>query len=163
MKSLSATWTDSKVLNVEYINLSDPKDDEVQIKVGSAGICGSDLHYIRGDKPVTVGSIPGHEIGGFVSAVGKNVKHLKEGDLVGIEPVVRCGVCRFCITGAYQVCGARDVAADYRDGGGTRYRRFKDHEKLRYRHSREYVCRSGGGDWQSQLLQMKLREHTILQ
>ena len=44
MKSLSATWTDSKILNVEYINLSDPQDDEVQIKVGSAGICGSDLH-----------------------------------------------------------------------------------------------------------------------
>ena len=76
MKSLSATWTDSKVLNVEYINLSDPKDDEVQIKVGSAGICGSDLHYIRGDKPVTVGSIPGHEIGGFVSAVGKKERFI---------------------------------------------------------------------------------------
>ena len=47
------------------------------------------------------------------------------------------------------MCGARDVAADYRDGVGTRYRRFHDHEKRRYRHSREYVCRSGGGDWQS--------------
>ena len=34
MKSLSETWTDSKILNVEYINLSDPQDDEVQIKLG---------------------------------------------------------------------------------------------------------------------------------
>ena len=121
MKSLSATWTDSKVLNVEYINLSDPKDDQVQIKVGSAGICGSDLHYMRGDKPITVGSIPGHEFGGFVSAVGKDIKHLKEGDLVGIEPVVRCGVCRFCITGAYHVCGDRGLVGETYNGGMSEY------------------------------------------
>ena len=119
--SLAATWMESRSLKVEKINIPDPGEDEVQIKVGSSGICGSDLHYIRGDKPVTVGSIPGHEIGGFVNAVGKNVKHLREGDLVGVEPVVRCGICRFCKTGAYQVCGDRGLVGETYNGGMSEY------------------------------------------
>ena len=79
-ESLAARWLESCDLQVENISISDPEPDQVQIKVGSAGICGSDLHYVRRDKAVTIGAIPGHEIGGVISAIGSNVKHVQEGD-----------------------------------------------------------------------------------
>ena len=120
-ESLAASWLESRDLNVEKISIADPQADQVQIQVGSAGICGSDLHYVRGDKPVTIGAVPGHEIGGVVSAVGSDVKHVNEGDVVGIEPVVRCGTCRFCMTGAYQVCGERRLVGESYDGGMSEY------------------------------------------
>ncbi len=120
-ENLAARWLESRDLQVEKISVSDPQPDQVQVRVGSAGICGSDLHYVRGDKPVTLGAVPGHEIGGVVSAVGSNVKHLYEGDMVGIEPVTRCGTCRFCKTGAYQVCRKRGVVGESYDGGMSEY------------------------------------------
>ena len=120
-QSLAARWLESRSLQVERIPISDPEKDQVQIKVGSAGICGSDLHYIRGDKLVTTGSVPGHEIGGVVSAIGHNVNYLCEGDVVGVEPIVRCGSCRYCLTGAYQVCGERGLLGDMYDGGMSEY------------------------------------------
>ena len=46
----------------------------------------------------------GHEPGGTVVEVGKNVKHLKVGDRVALEPGKTCGHCEFCKTGRYNLC-----------------------------------------------------------
>ena len=120
-ESLAARWLESCDLQVENISISDPEPDQVQIKVGSSGICGSDLHYVRRDKAVTIGAIPGHEIGGVISAVGSNVKHVQEGDMVGVEPVVRCGTCRYCLNGSYHVCRDRAIVGEHFDGGMSEY------------------------------------------
>lgn len=72
------------------------------------GICGSDVHYLIrgriGDFIVKDPMIMGHEASGIVAKVGKNVKHLKEGDRVAIEPGVPCRVCQFCKEGKYNLC-----------------------------------------------------------
>lgn len=85
-----------------------PKDNEVLIKLEYVGICGSDMHYYEagriGDYIVEPPFVLGHEPGGTVVAVGKEVTHLKEGDRVALEPGKTCGTCRFCREGQYNLC-----------------------------------------------------------
>lgn len=85
-----------------------PKDDEVLVKLEYVGICGSDMHYYEtgaiGDYVVEPPFVLGHEPGGTVVEVGKNVKHLKVGDRVALEPGKTCGHCEFCREGKYNLC-----------------------------------------------------------
>ena len=84
------------------------EDDEVLVQVEYVGICGSDLHYFEsgriGDFVVKPPFVLGHEAAGTVVETGKNVKHLKKGDRVCMEPGKTCGVCEFCKSGRYNLC-----------------------------------------------------------
>ena len=84
------------------------KEYEVLVKLEYVGICGSDLHYYEtgaiGDYVVEPPFVLGHEPGGTVVEVGKNVKNLKVGDRVALEPGKTCGHCEFCKTGRYNLC-----------------------------------------------------------
>ena len=84
------------------------KEDEVLVKLEYVGICGSDMHYYEmgriGDYIVEPPFVLGHEPGGTVVEVGKNVTHLKPGDRVALEPGKTCGKCRFCREGKYNLC-----------------------------------------------------------
>lgn len=88
--------------------IPNPKDDEVLVKLEYVGICGSDLHYYEtgaiGPYVVEPPFVLGHEPGGVVVEVGKNVKHLKVGDKVALEPGKTCGHCQFCRQGQYNLC-----------------------------------------------------------
>jgi len=85
-----------------------PKDNEVLVKLEYVGICGSDIHYYEtgriGNYIVEPPFVLGHEPGGVVVEVGKDVKHLKVGDRVALEPGKTCGHCRFCREGKYNLC-----------------------------------------------------------
>lgn len=88
--------------------IPEPKDDEVLVKLEYVGICGSDIHYYEsgriGDFIVKPPFVLGHEPGGTVIEVGKNVHHLKVGDRVALEPGKTCGHCEQCRTGKYNLC-----------------------------------------------------------
>ena len=85
-----------------------PKDDEVLVKLEYVGICGSDMHYYEngriGNYIVKPPFVLGHEPGGTVVEVGKNVTHLKVGDRVALEPGKTCGHCEYCRSGKYNLC-----------------------------------------------------------
>lgn len=95
-------------MGFEERDIPQPKDDEVLVKLEYVGICGSDLHYYEsgaiGDYVVKPPFVLGHEPGGTVVEVGKNVTHLKVGDRVALEPGKTCGHCEFCRTGRYNLC-----------------------------------------------------------
>ncbi|MFR8238536.1 MAG: NAD(P)-dependent alcohol dehydrogenase [Dorea sp.] len=95
-------------MGFEERDIPKAKDDEVLVKLEYVGICGSDLHYYEtgaiGDYVVKPPFVLGHEPGGTVVEVGKNVKHLKVGDRVALEPGKTCGHCEFCKTGRYNLC-----------------------------------------------------------
>jgi L-iditol 2-dehydrogenase len=84
------------------------KDNEALIKLEYIGVCGSDLHYYEtgaiGDYVVNPPFVLGHEPGGIVVEIGKNVKNLKIGDRVALEPGKTCGHCEFCKSGKYNLC-----------------------------------------------------------
>ena len=85
-----------------------PQDNEVLVKLEYVGICGSDMHYYEtgriGDYVVEPPFVLGHEPGGVVVEVGKDVTHLKAGDRVALEPGKTCGKCKFCREGQYNLC-----------------------------------------------------------
>ena len=81
---------------------------DVLVKVGSVGICGSDVHYFKtgriGDFVVREPMILGHETSGTVAAVGSAVTSLSLGDRVALEPGIPCRRCEHCKTGRYNLC-----------------------------------------------------------
>ena len=76
----------------------------VLVRVRNCGICGSDLHFYRGDFPMQPGRRLGHEFAGEVAAVGEGVEGLSPGQPVAIEPVEVCRECDLCLTGRWQIC-----------------------------------------------------------
>ena len=99
-----AAWNADQTLSVLDEAERAPSEGEVLVQVVNAGICGSDLHWYRGDFPPQASRTPGHEIGGVVAAVGSGVSGLSEGDVVGVEPLLRCGTCGHCSAGRYNQC-----------------------------------------------------------
>ena len=95
-------------IKMEERDIPKAKDNEVLVKLEYVGICGSDLHYYETGAIVYFVVEPpfvlGHEPGGTVVEVGKDVKHLKVGDRVALEPGKTCGHCEFCKTGRYNLC-----------------------------------------------------------
>ena len=95
-------------MGFEERNIPTAKDDEVSVQLDYVGVCGSDLHYYEtgaiGDYVVETPFVLGHEPGGVVVEVGKNVKRLKIGDKVALEPGKTSGQCEFCKTGRYNLC-----------------------------------------------------------
>lgn len=85
-----------------------PHDSEVLIRVGAAGICGSDLHtYIQGrigDQIVKYPFTLGHECAGTVEMCGPLSGDLAPRDLVAVDPAVSCGECDQCHTGRPHTC-----------------------------------------------------------
>ena len=89
---------------------------DVIVRVRNCGICGSDLHYFHGGWPAPP-VCPGHEISGEVVQVGSEVRRLRCGDRVAIEPLVVCRHCAYCRTGDYQLCTAFRLVGTMLDGG----------------------------------------------
>jgi len=82
--------------------------DDVMIRMGAVGVCGSDIHYYVsgriGNQVVRYPFIVGHECAGTVSAVGSAVRWLTRGDRVAIEPAISCGHCDQCRQGREHTC-----------------------------------------------------------
>lgn len=82
------------------------RPDDVRIDILFCGICHSDVHFVSGDWGAPdYPCVPGHEIVGRVSAVGKEVSKYKIGDMVGVGCMVdSCGHCSSCSEGLEQYC-----------------------------------------------------------
>ncbi|SFG75211.1 zinc-dependent alcohol dehydrogenase [Sporolactobacillus nakayamae] len=84
------------------------KSDEVRIQVKAAGICGSDIHALKGLHPFRIPPVViGHEISGLVAEIGDSVTRVKVGDRVAVEPQIGCGKCSHCLRGEVNQCTNR--------------------------------------------------------
>jgi L-iditol 2-dehydrogenase len=88
--------------------IEDPGPGEVQVRVESVGVCGSDLHaYLEGSVGDTPNSYPmvlGHEPAGTIVKTGTGVTGLTPGDSGALEPALYCYHCEFCLSGRHNVC-----------------------------------------------------------
>ncbi len=85
---------------------------EAVLKVGAAGLCGTDLRiYEKGHHRIPTGTtrILGHELAGEIVSVGEGVASLQPGMRVGVAPNMGCGVCTQCVSGWTNLC--RDYTA----------------------------------------------------
>ena len=95
-------------LRIEDVPCPQPGHDQALVKMGAAGICGSDMHYFRhgqiGKFKIQEPLIPGHEASGVIAALGANVTGLDEGQRVAINPSHPCGECSRCREGRENLC-----------------------------------------------------------
>lgn len=79
---------------------------DVAFKISHAGICHSDIHQVKEEwGPALFPMVPGHEIVGFVSEIGSEVKKFKVGDRIGVGVFIdSCRECEPCKTGLQQYC-----------------------------------------------------------
>jgi NDMA-dependent alcohol dehydrogenase len=94
----------NKPYSIETVELDPPRRGEVLIKVRAAGVCRSDLHFQKGEAPIALPAVLGHEGAGSVEAVGEGVTMVKPGDRVILSFVPNCGHCPSCETGRPYLC-----------------------------------------------------------
>ncbi|TDG00614.1 galactitol-1-phosphate 5-dehydrogenase [Paenibacillus piri] len=115
MKAL--VYEGPRSMNVKELEIPVPRPDEVLIRVERAGICGSELSGYLGHnslrKPPLV---MGHEFSGTIERLGSGVSRFRIGDRVTANPLVSCGRCRDCTTGAAQLCAERRLLGAHRPG-----------------------------------------------
>ena len=105
------------------------KDDEVLIRVGACGVCGSDLSVMKSNADgysafashMKLPVILGHEFSGEVIETGRNVSSVKRGDLVSAEQIRWCGTCRACRSGMFNQCLNLEEAGLSCDGAFAEY------------------------------------------
>jgi alcohol dehydrogenase (NADP+) len=111
----------------------DPTDADVQMEILFCGICHSDLHQARnewsGAMPTVYPCVPGHEIVGRVTKVGKGVKNFKPGDIGAVGCMVDTDrTCPECKAGFEQFCPNMTLTYNFPDKhtGGITYGGYSD-------------------------------------
>lgn len=89
---------------IEDRPVPEPKDDEVLVRIKAASICGTDLHFFRGELATDGPRVLGHDFSGVVEGVGKSVSKFVVGDRVTSEIMRYCGKCYHCRSGNYHLC-----------------------------------------------------------
>ena len=97
-----------KPLVVETVDLDEPKDSEVLVRMVSAGVCYSDYHIMKGEWTMPLPMVLGHEAAGIVEKVGSRVSRVKPGDHVILNFRPNCGTCHHCVVGHPVRCNGVD-------------------------------------------------------
>lgn len=89
-------------------SIAGPGPGEIQVRVKSVGVCGSDLHNFSeggiGDTPSQFPMVLGHEPAGEVIKTGPGVSGWAKGDRAVLEPAIFCYHCEFCLSGRHNLC-----------------------------------------------------------
>lgn len=108
--------------SLEPFTYEQPKlgDHDVRVSITHCGVCHTDIQGIDDYYGVTTFPfVPGHEIVGFISEVGREVSGFKEGDRVGIGWQGRsCNHCEWCLRGDEHLCLDIDIMGTWRPYGG---------------------------------------------
>jgi propanol-preferring alcohol dehydrogenase len=117
-------------LELKEVSAPKPKNDQVLVRVESAGVCHSDLHLWEGgyagpqgvfmkveDRGVRFPLTPGHEIAGSIEEVGDSVIGYQKGDKVLVYPWIGEGLCPACRVGEENLCDTPRTLGVYQDGG----------------------------------------------
>jgi threonine dehydrogenase-like Zn-dependent dehydrogenase len=109
----AAAWTDQGRLAIESRPEPAPGPGETLLRVAATGICGSDLHFFRGEFQAPLGMVPGHEI----AAVVEGGDGPRAGTHVAVNPLLGCTTCGDCRTGNPQLCDLRVLTGISAPGG----------------------------------------------
>lgn len=105
---IAAELVAARQFQLKELPLRDPGPGEVQVRVKSVGICGSDLHYYFeggiGDTSCIFPMVLGHEPSGEIVRLGPGVGGWALGDRAILEPALYCYHCEFCMAGKHNVC-----------------------------------------------------------
>jgi L-iditol 2-dehydrogenase len=95
-----------------------PGAGEVLVRICAATVCHTDSYLLAGTHPAAAYPVvPGHEIAGVVSAVGRGVAGVREGDVVAVQTLLGCGRCAWCRRGDVGFCEHCRELGSSLDGG----------------------------------------------
>lgn len=110
MKNQTAFLTQSNHIEIKDSNMPAVGENDVLLQMNHVAICGSDAHFFIDPTygglivPPILPIVLGHECGGTVIETGQNVRHVRVGDKVAVEPGNGCGRCSYCLEGRYNLC-----------------------------------------------------------
>jgi S-(hydroxymethyl)glutathione dehydrogenase / alcohol dehydrogenase len=110
-------------LAVEPLEIGDPLEGEVAVRLEASGVCHSDLHVVDGEWPETPPLVLGHEGCGIVEALGEGVSGIAVGDRVVLSWYAPCGRCRMCASGRPWLCEGNRADDSLMPDGSTRLSR----------------------------------------
>jgi aryl-alcohol dehydrogenase len=99
----AVAWKAGAPLAIEELDLDEPRDDEILVRVEAVGVCHTDESARLGKLPVVYPIVLGHEGSGVVERAGQDVTSVKPGDRVLFTPDY-CGRCRYCRLGYTPYC-----------------------------------------------------------
>lgn len=120
----------------EDVPIPEISDDEILVKIDTAGICAGDVKTLHGgiriwgtgvaDRYIQAPCIGGHEFFGEVVEKGVNVSGVEIGERMISEQIVPCNNCIYCRSGKYWMCRQSDVYGfkDHTQGGFAEYMKF---------------------------------------
>lgn len=94
-------------LTIEEVDIDEPQEHEVLVRLAATGVCHSDLHAVDGLWPQPAPAVLGHEGAGIVERVGSAVTYVERGDHVISCAMVFCGFCEDCLAGDHHLCNNR--------------------------------------------------------
>lgn len=113
----AVVWLGPREMRVQELADPVPTGDEVLLRVGAVGICGSELSGYLGQSSLRVPPlVMGHEFAGEVISRGDQVTRLVPGDQVIVNPLITCGTCSFCSSGHANLCPHRQLVGAHRPG-----------------------------------------------
>lgn len=127
----AAVFYEPGVIKVEEKEEPVVHGDEVLIRVMAAGVCGTDLHIYDGAKGASECFPPvvlGHEFAGIVEAVGEEVKNVKVGEHVTVDPSIMCKKCYACQIGKPHFCESYSATGVTYDGGFAQLCKAKEEQ-----------------------------------
>jgi L-iditol 2-dehydrogenase len=119
MKALVKEGSEVSVQLIPRPNLN--SDNDVLIKVKTAGLCRTDIYVAEGKIQSHNPLILGHEFSGIIQEIGENVSNLKPGNRVTVNPQVPCGKCSLCASGREAYCQNSSFLGIHRQGAFAEY------------------------------------------
>ena len=110
-------------VEVEMLDLEEPRTHEVRVRYVASGVCHSDLHHIQGLVPHPTPVVFGHEGAGIIEAVGPDVTGVQVGDHVLTSYIPSCGRCYYCTIGRPNLCDLRDRPRHLLLDGTSRFKK----------------------------------------
>lgn len=92
------------MMELQKIDIPTISKNEVLLRVKYCGICGTDVHAYTNNVLIPNNTVMGHEIVGTIEAIGADIRWLKKGERVLINPLARCGECYWCRRHEYSLC-----------------------------------------------------------
>ena len=108
----------NRPLELETLEVDEPRAGEVRVRMLASGVCHSDLHVVEGEWPEDPPIVLGHEGFGEVEAVGDGVGSVAAGDRVVLSWYAPCGACDRCLEGRPWIC-QRSSSDDHLMADGT--------------------------------------------
>jgi 2-desacetyl-2-hydroxyethyl bacteriochlorophyllide A dehydrogenase len=120
----AAIWTGIEEMIIGDLPIPDFTENEVLLRIVSAGVCGTDLSIYKGKFDASRSVPPmvlGHEFCGIIEKIGRGVQHFSIGDFVAADALLSCGECYACQNGFPHVCTRLRLLGVDLNGGFAEY------------------------------------------